>query len=103
VGWIQPQEGFSVYKVAIVFRGPKPPDVYLLDPPLVKGAKHVYYEDDSLCLYYPKDWMWNEDQIIALAIVPWTYAWLYFYEIWQDTGIWYGEEAPHPIKGLKKH
>lgn len=103
VGWIQPQDGFSVYKVVIVYRGPKPPGVYLLDPPLVEGAKHVYHEDDSLCLYYPKDWMWNENQIIALTIVPWTYAWLYFYEIWQDTRVWYGDEAPHPINERHRH
>ena len=97
VGWIQPQQGFDKYKVSVVYNGTRPPNVFLLDPPLVDGAEHVYRCDRSLCLYYPKDWIWDDSKIIALTILPWTYAWLYFYEVWLDTGVWYGEEAPHTI------
>ena len=38
---------------------------------------------------------WNVDKLIAKDIVPWTAAWIYFYEYWLRTGEWVGPEAPH--------
>ena len=33
--------------------------------------------------------------LIARYIVPWAAAWLYFYEVWLDLGVWLGPEVPH--------
>ena len=27
--------------------------------------------------------------------MDWTIAWIYFYEVWLETNIWYGPEVPH--------
>jgi hypothetical protein len=99
IGYLQPYPNFDKYKVKIVYRGQDVPKVFLLNPPLVKNPKHIY-QDNSLCIYFPQDWKWNENEYITETIVPWTYVWLYFYEIWLETGTWYGEEAPH--RGKKK-
>ena len=30
--------------------------------------------------------------------MDWTIAWIYFYEVWLETKIWYGPEASHNNK-----
>jgi len=57
------------------------------DPP------HFYKESQTLCLYHPKNYHWTKEKLIAKDIVPWTAAWIYFYEIWLQKGVWYGPEA----------
>ena len=51
------------------------------------------YPDGSLCLYWPHEWWWRSDCIIAETIIPWTASWLYFYELWLDTGEWLGPSS----------
>jgi hypothetical protein len=97
IGRIKPLERSIIFEVKIMYRNELPPKVFLVDPMPVKGTKHLY-KDGSLCLYYPPDWEWSMHKSLAMTIVPWTYVWLYFYEIWLETGVWYGEEAPHPVK-----
>lgn len=33
--------------------------------------------------------------LLAQSIVPWTAEWLFYYEMWQVTGAWGGDEAEH--------
>ena len=33
------------------------------------------------------------DQLIANTIIPWTGSWLFFYELWLDTGKWLGPSS----------
>lgn len=80
------------YKVRIVYRGKKEPRVYL--DPLPKRNKHLYKEG-CLCLYHPENYRWSADKLIAKDIVPWTAAWIYFYEYWLQTGEWICPEVPH--------
>ena len=90
------------YKVRIEYRGNKPPKVYVTDPVLVENAPHTYYKTGNLCLYYPQNYHWRGDKLIAKEIVPWTIAWIYFYEVWLDSGKWFGPEVPHSIHETKK-
>ena len=53
----------------------------------------ISIRDSSLCLHVPEDW--NSGLFIADSIVPWTYEWLYFYEIWLATGEWCGGGTEH--------
>ncbi|MDZ4258235.1 MAG: hypothetical protein U0974_02510 [Gemmatimonadales bacterium] len=46
-------------------------------------------------MYRPGEWRWNSSASLAETIVPWAALWLYYYEAWQVTGVWYGPEAPH--------
>ncbi len=83
-----------VYRVKIIYRYLKSSKVFVLSPALIENAPHLY-SDGSLCLHYPKDGKWKYNSIIAKTIVPWICEWLYFYEVWQEYGIWYGDEKPH--------
>jgi hypothetical protein len=83
------------YIVSILYRSALSPIVKVLKPKLVEKPPHFYQNRKSLCLYHPNDFKWISGKILAREIVPWTAAWIYFYEIWLRTNIWYGPEVPH--------
>ena len=105
-GTLKPRDKSPDYKIVICYKGKKDPKVYLKHPNLSPDTPHVY-GDKALCLYYPNDWRWSEEKIIAHTIVPWTAFWLFCYEVWLEEGEWYNEEAPHPRvnqrKKLRRH
>ncbi|XZL28672.1 hypothetical protein ACSXAG_02875 [Clostridium perfringens] len=94
IGQLTPS-GNNTYTVKIVYQHKKHPKVFVLKPAILKSSPHTY-SDKSLCLYYPLDNDYNNQlSIIADTIIPWTAEWLYYYEKWLDSGIWWGPEAPH--------
>lgn len=103
-GHLQPTDSSELYEVEITLIHGKPPRVQVLQPMLRKDAPHRY-EDGRLCLYFPSDEQrhrWHPGQYIAKTIVPWTAEWLYFYELWIQTGTWLGPEAPHRANEEKR-
>ncbi|MED4907676.1 hypothetical protein P9761_05445 [Brevibacillus centrosporus] len=99
IGTLQPTPSSSVYTVKIEYQGTKP-KVFILHPKLLKSAPHVY-PDKSLCLYYPKDASYHTGQYLSHTIIPWAAEWLYFYEVWVRTGVWWGREAPHNLNSKR--
>jgi hypothetical protein len=95
VGELQPKPEFRKFKVEILYCGNLRPKVKVISPKLVNEPPHFYKKSGTLCLYHPKDFKWSKDKLIAKYIVPITSAWLYFYEVWLETEIWYGPEAGH--------
>lgn len=103
-GYLQPHNNSPQYliKIAYPFDGSysKSPSVWVIRPAISENAPHRY-PDKSLCLYFPKDHSWTPYFFISKTIIPWSALWLAFYEIWLDTDVWYGPEAPHK-NGEKK-
>lgn len=95
IGKIQPSETMSTYTLSIHFRGDKMPHVKVIDPELVIDPPHFYHDQKCLCLYKPSNFIWSGAKPIYNYIIPWTACWLYFYEVWKETGTWYGPEAEH--------
>lgn len=81
-----------VYGIEILCEQTQAPAVRVLSPPLEERSPHIY-PDGSLCLYWPKEWKWSPKELLALTILPWTASWLYFYELWLDTGAWLGTSS----------
>lgn len=103
-GCLHPTDSGRSYEVQIILAHNALPRVIVRHPVLRKDAPHRY-GDGSLCLYYPDDSRgakWHCGQYIARTIVPWTAEWLYFYEIWLETNLWLGTEAPHPQQEEKE-
>lgn len=94
-GVLQPTPKSVEYEIFIKYKLLENPKVWIKSPEIDLNCKHIYPQDNSLCLYYPHDKEWTEKNYIGETIIPWTAEWLRFYEIWQKTGIWFGEEAPH--------
>ena len=87
--------GGDAYDVEVAVYDWGGPDVRVLDPALSPRAPHVYDEDGLLCLYHPDCRPWKPSDLAATTVLPWAELWLYFYEEWLDTGVWWGPEAPH--------
>ncbi len=95
IGDLTVKPEFPTYTVSITYRGDLRPLVRIINPKLVENPKHYYQSTKSLCLYHPKDYTWSRGKLIAKDIVPWTAGWIYFYEVWLETDVWYGPEAEH--------
>jgi hypothetical protein len=94
-GEIQPSPVMPVYTVSIQYRENKMPWVKVLHPTLAPNRPHFYKSIGGLCLYKPENFSWSAAKPISTYIVSWTACWLYFYEVWKETGTWYGPEAEH--------
>lgn len=93
-GSLQPSPISPVYEVLLKYNVGRLPKVWITNPTLNPEAPHRY-KDLSLCLYWYKEWPWAYDRDISKTIIPWTAFWLYYYEIWLDTGEWLAKSAPH--------
>lgn len=93
-GTLQPALTSPCYHVRLTYARGDQPQVWVLSPSLHPNAPHRY-ADKSLCLYDPKEESWSVSSGIANTIVPWTAEWLFCYELWRTTGVWWGPEAPH--------
>jgi hypothetical protein len=96
------------YKIKLVYHLTEQPKVYVLEPmplALAKGKsklEHCYDQKlQKLCLHYPEYYEWRNTMLITETIIPWTYDWLYHYEIWLGTGEWTGGGI-HPINNIPK-
>jgi hypothetical protein len=101
-GFLQPRITSARYMVEVQYKLKEIPKVWALSPPLHPEAPHLY-GDKSLCLYWPKEWKWTGDQILAETIIPWTGSWLYFYELWLDTGKWLGPSSHDTFPERKQY
>ena len=101
IGTLLVKDGFPVYTISVHYQGDLRPVVKVLKPDLVAEPPHFFKASDSLCLYKSTDYSWNRRRLIAIDIIPWAAAWVYFYEVWLQTGIWYGPEASHDTNEIK--
>jgi hypothetical protein len=105
---ITPSPLGDLYKVKLVYYIDQAPKIYVVAPkplPLARGKArlpHCYdQKEQRLCLYYPDGKEWNKTMLLANTVIPWTYEWLYHYEIWLGTGEWTGGGV-HPQNNLPK-
>ena len=91
-GSLQPRSVSPIYQVEIRYKQKQIPKVNVFSPTLASNAPHLY-SDRSLCLYWPKEWWWQQDKLIADIIIPWAASWLYYYELWLDTNEWLGPSS----------
>jgi hypothetical protein len=99
VGPLQPTARSCTYKVEVKYSLENKPEILVLDPKLTtnfRGDKipHVY-SGNKLCLYRPKYHEFTFTQNISETIIPWITLWLYYYEVWHNTGDWLGG-GEHP-------
>lgn len=92
---LKPTDVSIDYKIRLVAqRGRKSVDIFVEEPRIAiyengKKVPHLY-SNGSLCLYYPEYQEWNYCDSWAETLIPWTSLWLFYYEIWKETGNWLG-------------
>ena len=99
-GLCTPSEYSMEYKYKVMYSPNKSPTVYAISPKIKYNKNiHMYPQDASLCLYYPKDFSWTSSSHLYNSIIPWTHEWFLFYELYQITGRWLYPFVEH--KGAK--
>lgn len=95
-GSCKPSEHSILYTYQIKYTPDKVPNVYVINPQITYHDDiHMYPFDNSLCLYYPKDFSWSKTSHLYNTIVPWTHEWFIFYELYQIYGKWFYPFVPH--------
>lgn len=101
-----PYQGARDYRCRLEKPRRGSPSVYVLSPDLEQIAPcqrlpHVYRFTEGrtgvteLCLYYPKGREWQPSMWLAETLVPWTFEWLRYFELWLVGGQWLGG-GEHP-------
>jgi hypothetical protein len=106
-GTLQPSPHSKVYTIHIKYVYSMAPVVKVLSPILTcrqeepdKPIPHMY-EQQYLCLYYPKSGEWRRIEWLHKSIVPWATSWLYYYELWHVTGQWLGGGIEHGLLSIE--
>ena len=95
-GTLSPRPGSS-YRIRIDYGVAGAPKVYLVDPPMREECPHTW-GGGRMCVFWPGDpdhAVWETHSLIAETILPWSQSWLYYYELWLETGEWRGPEHGH--------
>lgn len=100
-GTLRPREHSGRYQVRITYNLRTIPKVFVTSASLDRACRHLY-PDGSLCLYWPEEWHWTRDESIAATLLPWAADWLYFYELWLDTGKWLGPSSHDESAGISE-
>jgi hypothetical protein len=97
-GYCQPSEYSAVYEYKLRFSPGMKPKVFAIQPQIAYHDDiHMYSSDNSLCLYYPKDYSFTNLSHLFNTIVPWTHEWFLYYELYLLKGKWF-----HPYVDHKK-
>lgn len=96
-GFLQPTPDSPRYPVVIVHNPTEGPRVFVPGQDFDDACRHLY-RDRSLCLYWPREWWWTAGESMVSTIVPWAAFWLYYYELWETTGRWWGPSSPHGLR-----
>jgi hypothetical protein len=95
-GSLTPNPISETYDIKIEYKIGYHPCIYVINKkldlfPNINKLPHVYDTNKQwLCLYFRKAHEWKNHNYISDTIIPWTSEWLYHYEFWLATGIWYG-------------
>ena len=93
--FLQPTDISPIYTVLMsTKKGSKKVNVFITKPRIERNSfnnivPHMF-SNNSLCLYYPQYNEWNYKDSWSSTLIPWTSLWLFYYEIWKETGEWKG-------------
>jgi hypothetical protein len=97
-GFCQPTEYSQVYEYRIKFTPGIYPKVFVVEPEIEYDDDiHMYASDNSLCLFYPRDFSWTSESHLYNTILPWTHEWFLYYEKYKISGKW-----EHPFVSHRK-
>jgi len=86
------------------------PEVIVVDPNLKvlasgRSLPHVYPhagKGAKLCLWRPQQQEWHASMKLSETYVPWTVQWLWYFELWLQSGEWVGGGEHPPTEKNKR-
>jgi len=105
-GTLRPTPRSTIYSFKLVYTIKGGPKFYVINPTLVRNEKNEeiphMYQQERLCLYFPKYSEFTSKMFLSDTIIPWASLWLYYYETWHQTGKWLGGGI-HPGETKKRN
>lgn len=93
-GRLKPSGLSEQYLTEVSLQMGQQPIVNIIEPVLTpddQGRLPHIWEDGSLCLKTAGQWTTN--MLLVDTTVPWSSEWLFHYEMWKGTGVWFGDGA----------
>lgn len=94
-GYFKPTDFSPIFNYRIEWQPGFAPKVFPTNPQIEYNDDIHLYSDGSLCLYYPKDFIYSLNSHLHDTIIPWTHEWFIFYELYQITGKWLHPYVEH--------
>lgn len=95
-GKVQPAS-CDKYTYQITYEQGQAPRFHIISPKIAPHSDIHRYRDESLCFFYPKDYIWMDNHSISKTFFPWLLEWILCYEYWKITGNWMVNEVRHDI------
>lgn len=89
---------FLKYVIQIKDHGSNHPTFSMLSPEVNVKCPHVYNNTKGLCLFHNSEFSWTGNSTFGIRLVLILYTWIFFYDVWCKTKIWYGPEHSHELK-----
>jgi hypothetical protein len=88
-GACQPSDHSIRYEYKLRYTPGESPKVFTIDPQIAYHDDiHMYSRDNSLCLYYPRDYSFTSSSHLYNTIIPWAHEWFLYYELYLLKGKW---------------
>lgn len=95
-GYFQPSEFSITYYYRVEWKPGVAPKVFPMNPHIEYDDEIHIYKEGNLCLYYPKDFVYNVNSShIHETIIPWAHEWFVFYELYLIKGRWLHPYVEH--------
>jgi hypothetical protein len=94
-GHFQPTEYSPTFYYRLEWKPGYTPKVFPANPQIEYDDEIHMYSNGSLCLYYPKDFVYSNKCHIYETIIPWTHEWFVFYELYLIKGRWLHPYVEH--------
>jgi hypothetical protein len=94
-GFCQPTDSSPVYHYRIEWIPGQSPRAFPVNPKIAYDDDIHMYTEGNLCLYYPKDFIYDVKGHIHETIVPWVHEWFLFYELYLIKGKWLHPYVDH--------
>lgn len=96
-GHLQPTPLSKTYRVKIDYIFKTRPMITLPEENFSSERPPHTFQEGDLCLYHKDgDGAWTSKNSM-IDLIPMISHWLWCYELWQVTDVWYGDEYPHDL------
>lgn len=95
LGYVQPSDYSPIFHYRVEWDPGSSPKVFPINPSIDYDDDIHMYAEGCLCLYYPKDFIYDSKSHIYDTIIPWTHEWFLFYELYMIKGRWLHPYVEH--------
>ena len=104
-GSFQPSPFHAKYEYKICYNVGQRPLVFITSPLIIYEDNNHTHFDNSLCLYWQKEFKWTHHKHIYQFTIPWIAGWIISYEIFQAWGYWPYPNLKHSntLRSYERH